>query len=88
MSGGHFDYIEVCIEDVAEQICHLIANNKTKNSWGESYDFPDDVLERFKRTADSLKKVAQMARRVDYLVSGDDGIESFRERWKQEKLDD
>ena len=61
------------------------------NSWYERYPedmnyykFPDDIIEEFKTGVDILKKAHVYAQRIDYLISGDDGEESFRERLKEE----
>ena len=39
---------------------------------------------RFKIASHALKKAATMAQRIDWLVSGDDGEESFLRRWSEE----
>lgn len=51
------------------------------------YKYPDDIIEEFKKGVDILRKAQIYAQRIDYLISGDDGEESFRERLKEE-LDD
>jgi hypothetical protein len=48
------------------------------------YKYPDDIIEEFKKGVDMLKKAQIYAQRIDYLISGDDGEESFRERLKEE----
>jgi hypothetical protein len=46
------------------------------------YKYPDEVIEKFKEGLDVLKKAAIYAHRIDYLISGDDGDETFIERLK------
>jgi hypothetical protein len=84
MSGGHFDYIQFRFEEVADAIDRLIANNKVKDEYGHSRDYDEKTLERFKETAHTIRRAAEMATRVDWLVSGDDGEENFHKRWDKE----
>jgi hypothetical protein len=76
MSGGTFDYKQYNIREIADDIEQIIEHN--------SYQFPDDIIEEFKTGIDILRKAHVYAQRIDYLVSGDDGEESFRERLKEE----
>lgn len=48
------------------------------------YKYPDEVIEKFKEGVDILKKAYVYAQRIDWLLSGDDGEESFLERLKEE----
>jgi hypothetical protein len=48
------------------------------------YKYPDDVIEEFKKGVDILKKAHIYAQRIDWLISGDDGNESFLKRLKEE----
>jgi hypothetical protein len=88
MSGGHFDYQQYRIEDIAATIEELIASNddKTLNEWGDcrGKGYDEEIIEKFKLTVYTLRKAATMAQRVDWLVSGDDGEESFHRRWDEE----
>jgi hypothetical protein len=88
MSGGHFDYAQYRIEDIAKEIDELIANND--NPKLDSFNFtignfyPDNIIEKFNETRRTLRLAAAMTQRVDYLVSGDDGKDSFLRRWAEE----
>ena len=84
MSGGRFDFKQYQFEEIADDIDSLIAKNNIKDDWGYSRDYPADILEKFKETAHTCRLAAEMIQRVDWLVSGDDGEGSFRERWKEE----
>ena len=44
------------------------------------YKYPDEVIEKFKEAVNMLRKAQIYAHRVDWLLSGDDGEESFFER--------
>lgn len=77
MSGGHFDYIQYRFEDIAEEIGRQAAEN----------EYPPEVIERFNIAAEQVRKAGKMIQRVDWLLSDDDGPESFLTRWAQEGLD-
>ena len=74
MSGGHFDYKQFKIYDIADLIQDLIYN----------YHYTPETMGKFKIALITLRKAAVMANRIDYLVSGDDGEETFHERWKND----
>ena len=48
------------------------------------YKYPDEVIEKFKEGMKALRVAAVYAQRIDWLLSGDDGEESFLERLKEE----
>lgn len=48
------------------------------------YKYPDDIIEEFKKGVEILRKAYVYAQRIDWLLSGDDGEETFMERLKQD----
>lgn len=48
------------------------------------YKYSDEVIERFKEGVKILRKAQIYAHRIDYLLSSDDGEESFLKRLKEE----
>ena len=48
------------------------------------YKYPDEVIEEFKNAYKALRIAEIYAQRVDWLLAGDDGEESFIERLKTE----
>ena len=48
------------------------------------YKYPDEVIEEFKNAYKALRIAEIYAQRVDWLMAGDDGEESFIERLKEE----
>lgn len=49
-----------------------------------NYAYPDSILRRMEEAVYALRAAAIYAQRVDYLLSGDDGEESFEERLSKE----
>jgi MoxR-like ATPase len=48
------------------------------------YKYPDEVIEKMKEAVKALKIAQVYAQRVDWLLSGDDGEESFLRRLDDE----
>ena len=48
------------------------------------YKYSDEVIEEFKIAVEFLRIAYVYAQRIDWLVSGDDGEESFMERLKKD----
>jgi hypothetical protein len=101
MSGGHFEYKQYQVGELAEEINRIICKvYKTridiKDSpddpsdpnyvWDRYYLFTDETITKLIEARDTLRKAAEMAQRVDWLISGDDGEESFHRRWEEEGL--
>ena len=86
MSGGHFEYQQYRLHDIASQIKELIESNDDEYEWGyrRGNGYSAETIEKFKIAVDTLEKAAIMAQRVDWLVSGDDGEDSFHRRWDEE----
>ena len=86
MSGGHFEYQQYRLHDIASQIKELIESNDDEYEWGyrRGNGYSAETIEKFKIAVDTLEKAAIMAQRVDWLVSGDDGEDSFHRRWAEE----
>ena len=85
MSGGHFDFKQYQIEYIAEEIDDAIEKNddETLNEWGQrrGNGYPPEVIEKFREAAHTLRQAAEMAQRIDWLLSGDDDESSFLRRW-------
>jgi hypothetical protein len=48
------------------------------------YEYPPEIIEKFKEGVKILRTAAIYAQRIDWLLSGDDGNESFLKRLKEE----
>lgn len=90
MSGGHFDYKQYEITTIADSIQSIIDKNRVpvekRHRYGEwddrkyYYDFPDEVIDKFKEAVKVLRVAHVYAQRVDWLISGDDGDQNFLKR--------
>ncbi len=76
MSGGHFDYDQYRIARIADDVEQLIKNNG-REPW---CDFGPETMSKFQEAVRLLRQAHIYAHRIDYLVSGDDGEDSFHER--------
>ena len=48
------------------------------------YEYPQEVLEEFKKASQAIKIAQVYMQRMDWLLSGDDGEESFLRRIKED----
>jgi hypothetical protein len=84
MSGGHFDHTQHYISDIADEIENVIKNNDKKDEYEHSNNFPAYVIQNLKEGVRILRKARIYAQRADWLLSGDDGHETFLERLKED----
>jgi len=85
MSGGHFEYKQYYIRDIAETIKdEILLNDDTDEYGGDRYKYSDETIAEFKKGVALLEKAAIYAQRIDWLLSCDDGEDSFHERLKEE----
>jgi hypothetical protein len=91
MSGGHFDYLQYRINDIADEVEHLIESNDdaTPAQWGDpgARGYTPQTIARFREGLRFLRMAAIYAQRIDWLVSGDDGEDSFHQRLAEELAD-
>jgi len=100
MSGGAFEYKQFNIKQISEEIEYELDNQGKEKSkeeqWmsNEYYEkFPEEkfnvtyskeIQEHFKDAIETLNIAYIYAQRIDRLLSGDDGYESFLSRLKEE----
>lgn len=105
MSGGHFDYNQYKITEIADSVERVIINNgmpisdetrKENERWyGDDWyqrfpeelyhhKYSDEVIDKFKEGLAILRQAEIYAQRIDWLLSGDDGEESFLKRLKED----
>ncbi len=88
MSGGHFQYKQWEISNIADEVEQLILTNDSeeKDEWGDrkGYHYTPETIEEFKKGLVLLRQAYVYAQRIDWLVSGDDGEDSFHRRLKND----
>lgn len=100
MSGGHFDYDQYRIECMAETVESIVRQNKKPKPYDElarwekeEYDPKDpplyhnyrqDTIREFRKAIKCLRKAYVYVQRIDWLLSGDDGEDTFHERLKED----
>jgi hypothetical protein len=88
MSGGYFDYEQYQINTIAETVESLILKNDSvdPDEFGdiEGYQFSPETIAEFKKGLALLKQAYVYAQRIDWLVSGDDGEDTFHQRLKND----
>ena len=88
MSGGHFQYNQYKLQMIAEEIEELIEKNNCndKNQWGDviGNHYSRETMREFDKAVSLLKQAYVYTQRIDWLVSGDDGEDSFHRRLANE----
>lgn len=81
MSGGYFDYNQYRLIDIINKL------DERENSIEPDEKF-DEVTEDLIQDAKVIAQLAQIfLQRVDWLLSWDDGPETFKERIKEDLMD-
>ena len=84
MSGGTFDYVQYRMDQTIDDIENAIYKN-TGNDPDEYYNnYSEETLEKFRRAVWLLKRTLTYVHRIDWLLAGDDGEETFHERLKND----
>ena len=88
MSGGHFDYKQHTIGYIADEVEQLIITNDSeeKDRRGDCIGahYSAETIEEFRKAWVVLKVAQVYAQRIDWLVSGDDGEDSFHSRLRRD----
>lgn len=77
MSGGEFDYTQYQMGNTARQIEEMLGK-RDDEFYGH---IRDDTRLKFQEAILMLKKAEIAVQRIDWFVSGDDGEDTFHERW-------
>jgi hypothetical protein len=86
MSGGHFNYDQYKIGYIADEVEQIVRKNNVKkekkHDWEDDYHykFSQEVIGHFKEAWYQIRKAEIYAQSIDWLVSGDDGENSFLKR--------
>lgn len=110
MSGGHFDYNQYKIGEIADSIEDYLNGHplgeddlldldspyrfieedeyayckEHKHSMPNRYGYSEETIKEFQKGLKLLRMAQIYAQRIDWLLSGDDGEESFHERLKED----
>ena len=94
MSGGFFSYYQYQIHNMAESLeleieksmlPHKPEQCSERGDPSNSFEpYPKEILELFRETADLLFLTEILFHRADWLLSGDDGNESYIKRLGKE----
>jgi len=77
MSGGHFAYNESRIRSIIDKIEYELRECKS--------EYSEETIEEFENALWYLNNAYIYAHRIDYLLSGDDGEETFHKRLKEDR---
>jgi hypothetical protein len=84
MSGGHFGYTQHHLKDMAEEINNIIADNdnQSANEYREKigHGYSAETIAKFKIGVRALEIAYVYIQRIDWLLCGDDGENSFNKR--------
>ena len=84
MSGGRFEFLQYRINDIAETIKEDIIrleNNPEYLEWVEDKEY---LILTMKQAYMALLSAYTYSQRLDWLLSGDDGEESFKQRLEED----
>ena len=94
MSGGHFNYVQDRIKnEVFDKLAEEIALNKVQLSWVDREQWINEynrsrwkpeTIREFRKGLKKIKEAYVYIQRIDWLLSGDDGEETFHKRLKEE----
>lgn len=84
MSGGHFNYDQHRIDEIADEVSRIIRDSGKRDEYGYSTEYSIATLSKFKKAEKTLRLAAKMTQRIDWLICSDDDEGSFHERWEEE----
>jgi hypothetical protein len=87
MSGGHFGYRQHIITEIADEIERLIKQNDAPDVFGHVNGYSEETVKEFRNAVKCLRQAHVYALRIDWLVSDDDGEDTFHERLTRDLLE-
>lgn len=85
MSGGHFDYKQMYLDEISESLDELVKNNNIPDDYNYCNNFSKETLKEFQEVSKLLKDLRKRISNIDLLVEGDNGEETFLELLKEFK---
>lgn len=77
MSGGHFDYIQYRFTEIAEDMDKIIEQQ-------EDYGLDKEAVAHVQMGIKLLLAAGVYLQRIDWFVSGDDGLDDFKRRLRED----
>ena len=77
MSGGHFEFEQFKLHQIADDIEQMILDNDNQD-WEDKYAY--ETIAEFKEAVRLLRRAYIYVQRIDWLVSGDDVPATFHKR--------
>lgn len=88
MSGGEFQYNQYKLIQIADDIEQIIIDNDSTelNLFGDKKGsfYSEETINEFKTAVNLLRQAYVYVQRIDWLVSCDDGEDTFHQRLKDE----
>lgn len=84
MSGGHFNYQQYHLREIADEICQIIDNENELLIAGHESHYSPKTLAKFSKAEKLLRKAEVYVERIDRLMSYDDGEDDFHERLRSD----
>jgi hypothetical protein len=84
MSGGHWDYVQYKLEDIADELEKLVQENNSSevDEYGQliGKNYSEETIAELLIGVTFILAAATYIHRIDYLLSGDDGEDTFHSR--------
>ena len=77
MSGGHFDYIQYRFTEIVEDMDKIIEQQ-------EDYGLDKEAVAHVQMGIKLLLAAGVYLQRIDWFVSGDDGLDDFKRRLRED----
>ena len=84
MSGGFFNYEQYHISEIADKVERLLNHEYDDGEYNYIEGLSEETLAEFRVGVEALRKAYIYTQRIDWLLSGDDGEESFHRRLKED----
>ena len=88
MSGGHWDYVQYKLEDIADELEKLVQENNSSevDEYGQliGRNYSEETIAELLIGVTFILAAATYIKRIDYLLSGDDGEDSFHARLSED----
>lgn len=85
MSGGHFDYAYVNVNQFCDILKRSIRDNNKKDEFGYAPNYSKAVIKELKKILKEAERISKLMYHTEWLLSGDDGEETFLKQVKEVK---